>query len=264
MGSVISAPIIEEATKGLGVLLISVFLRKEFDDIVDGIVYAGVIALGFATVENVLYYGSQFAQSGLGPGLVFILFLRGVLSPFAHALFTSMTGIGCGIARETHNKTLKFAMPVIGYFFAVFLHALWNGAAVFVSAYLGGAGFFIFYFLVWVPLFLIMFGVMIYMVFREAKIIKQMLAIEVARGLITQEQLELVGSSLSRVKWLASSVFSGNMKKFAAQRKFLRAVTKLAFCYWHVARANAANSQTQSLPQIPKFQAEVMTLKAEI
>lgn len=264
LGSVISAPIIEEATKGLGVLLIAIFLRKEFDDIVDGIVYAGVIALGFATVENVLYYGSQFAESGIGPGLIFILFLRGVLSPFAHALFTSMTGIGCGIARETHNKALKITMPILGYVLAVFLHALWNGAAVFISAFAGGGAYFIFYFLVWVPLFLIMLGVMIYMVYREAKLIKQMLAIEVARGLISPEQLELIGSSFARVKWLSSSLLSGDIKKFSAQRKFLRAVTKLAFCYWHVARANEANSQTQSLPQIPRFQSEVVTLKSEI
>ncbi|MBK7994431.1 MAG: PrsW family intramembrane metalloprotease [Blastocatellia bacterium] len=121
LGTVVSAPVIEEATKGLGVLLISIFLRKEFDDILDGIVYAGVVALGFATVENVLYYGREFASAGVGPGLVVILFLRGVLSPFAHALFTSMTGIGCGIARETHNKTLKIVMPLAGYIGAVIL-----------------------------------------------------------------------------------------------------------------------------------------------
>lgn len=264
LGAVISAPIIEEATKGLGVLLVFLFLRKEFDDIVDGIVYAGVIALGFATVENVLYYGRQFAEYGVGPQLIVILFLRGVLAPFSHALFTSMTGIGCGIARETHNKALKYSMPVVGYILAVFLHALWNGVAVFVGGIGGGGAYLLFYLVVWVPLFLIMFGVMIYMVHREAKLIKEMLVIEVARGLISSEQLEIVGSSIARIKWLASSVMSRNWKKFSAQRRFLRSVTKLAFCYWHVARASQANSQTQSLPQIPKFQAEVMQLKAEI
>ncbi|KAF0245055.1 MAG: hypothetical protein FD167_3582 [bacterium] len=175
-----------------------------------------------------------------------------------------MTGIGCGIARETHNKTLRITMPILGYILAVFLHALWNGAAVFINAFIGGGAYFIFYLVVWVPLFLIMLAVMIYMVYREAKLIKQMLAIEVARGLISPQQLELVGSSFAQLKWLGSSLFSGDIKKFSAQRKFLRSVTKLAFCYWHVARANEANGQTQSLPQIPRFQAEVMTLKNEI
>jgi len=264
LGTVVSAPVIEEATKGLGVLLVSIFLRKEFDDILDGIVYAGVVALGFATVENVLYYGREFASAGVGPGLVVILFLRGVLSPFAHALFTSMTGIGCGIARETHNKTLKIVMPLAGYIGAVILHALWNGIAVAASIMLGFIGYFIVYLVVWVPLFLIMLGVMFYMASREAKLIKEMLAIEVARGLISPEELELIGSSLARLKWLSTTAFSGNWKKFTAQRQFLRSVTKLAFCYWHVARASKAGGQTQSLPQIPKFQLEVKALKAEI
>ncbi|MBL8149651.1 MAG: PrsW family intramembrane metalloprotease [Blastocatellia bacterium] len=257
LGAIISAPIIEEGSKGLGVVLLLIFLRNEFDDILDGIVYAGVIALGFATVENVLYYGRSFNQAG-GVGLIFILFLRGVLSPFAHTLFTAMTGIGCGIARETHNKALKIAMPILGYFGAVFLHCLWNT----IASLVGIGGFLIAYFIIWVPLFLIFFGVMIYMAKREVGIIKQMLAVEVARGLISPQQLELVGSSLSRMNWLISSL--GDWKKFNARRHFLRAVTKLAFCYWHVARASAANNQTKSLPLIPKFQAEVADLKGKI
>jgi protease PrsW len=256
LGAIISAPIIEEGSKGLGVLLFLIFLRHEFDDILDGIVYAGVIALGFATVENVLYYGRTFVAEG-GGGLLFILFLRGVLSPFAHTLFTSMTGIGCGIARETHNKTLKIVMPVVGYFAAVFLHGLWN-----TIASLFGPLFFIAYFIIWVPLFLIFAGVMFYLARREAGIIKQMLAIEVARGLITTQELELIGSSFKRMQWVASAL--GNWKKFQARRRFLRSVTKLAFCYWHVARATAANNQTRSLPQIPRFQAEVLEFKEQI
>src|SRR5688572_4970457 len=57
VGAVISAPVVEEGSKGVGLLLLLIFFRKYFDDVLDGIVFAGVIALGFATVENVLYYG---------------------------------------------------------------------------------------------------------------------------------------------------------------------------------------------------------------
>lgn len=260
LSAVISAPLVEEGTKGLGVLAFFLFLRSEFDDILDGIVYAGVIALGFATVENVLYYGRQFNESGIGIGLIFILFLRGVLAPFSHALFTSMTGIGCGIARESHNKVVKIISPIVGYILAVFLHALWNT----VASVAGGKGYLLFYLIVWIPIFLIMLGVMIYMAKREAKLIKEMLVIEVARGLISKEQLELVGSSTARIKWLAQSLFKGDWKQFSSKRRFLRSITKLAFCYWHVARASQANQQTRSLPQIPKFQAEVTSLKSQI
>lgn len=256
--AVISAPIVEEATKGSALILLLIFMRREFDGILDGIVYAGVVGLGFATVENVLYYGNTFLQSGLGGGLLFIGFLRGVLSPFIHSFFTSMTGIGCGISRETHNKALKFIMPVAGYFGAVTLHGLWN----LIASFAVGGMFFIVYFVVWVPVFLIFLGVIFFMARRELKVIREMLAIEVATGLMTQQQLELVGSFLERTKWVMSS-FS-DRAKFKARRKFLRASAKLAFCYWHVARASAAGGQTMSLPQIPKFKQEVAALQRQI
>ena len=129
VGAVISAPIVEEASKGIGLLILLIFFRKYFDDVLDGIVFAGVIALGFATVENVLYYGRAVGTSGIG-GLVLLFFLRGVLSPFAHVTFTVATGIGCGIARESHNMFIRIVAPVVGYFISVGLHALWNGMAV--------------------------------------------------------------------------------------------------------------------------------------
>src|SRR2546423_12521981 len=161
LGAVISAPIIEEGTKGLGVLAALLFFRKYFDDILDGIIFAGVIALGFATVENVLYYGRQIndfvmSQPGLEreqalKGLIVIFILRGIMSPFAHVTFTSMTGIGCGIARESHNKAIRVVAPILGYFGAVTLHAIWNGMAVIG----GGKGFFYGDFLGEIPLFLI-------------------------------------------------------------------------------------------------------------
>ena len=65
-GAIISAPLFEEGSKGIGLLILLIFFRKYFDDILDGIVFGGVIALGFATVENVLYYGSALAGGGLG------------------------------------------------------------------------------------------------------------------------------------------------------------------------------------------------------
>jgi len=78
----------------------------------DGIVFAGVIALGFATVENVLYYGCAINEGK--ETLIALLIMRGVMSPFAHVSFTAMTGIGCGIARESHNTFVRILLPIIG------------------------------------------------------------------------------------------------------------------------------------------------------
>lgn len=253
IAALFSAPLIEEGTKGLGVLLVLIFFRREFDGVLDGLVYAGIIALGFATGENVLYYGRTFMQDGF-TGLLFIGFLRGVLSPFAHSLFTSCTGIGCGIARETHNKGLRFAAPVFGYFGAVLLHSLWNTVASLL-----GAMFFFAYLLIWVPLFFLFLALIIAMAVRERRILRRMLDFEVATGTITPQELDLVSSIGRRFRWLAQAF--NDRARFNARRKYLRAVTKLGFCYWHVSRAEAADHQTISLPQIPRFKAEIAALR---
>jgi RsiW-degrading membrane proteinase PrsW (M82 family) len=252
LAAVISAPFVEEGTKGLGVILIMIFLRSEFDGILDGLVYAGIVALGFATGENVLYYGRSYVEEG-SSGLLMTGFLRGVLSPFAHSLFTSMIGIGCGIARESHRKSLRILMPLAGYGLAVTLHAMWNGLA-----FLLGAHFFYAYFFIWIPLFLAAVSFVFYAARRERRIIKEMLAVEVSSGSLPKEHLEMLGSLLQRARWIGST--AGNLKKLKARRRYLRAVTKLGFFYWHASRASAANHETISIPQIPKYRAEVAYL----
>ncbi|OYT69230.1 MAG: hypothetical protein CFK52_13995, partial [Chloracidobacterium sp. CP2_5A] len=241
VGAVISAPVVEEGSKGLGLILILLFLRREFDDIVDGIVYGGFIALGFATVENILYYGRSLLSGGLG-ALIVTFILRGILSPFAHVTFTAMTGIGCGIARESHSAAVRFLAPLGGYILAVALHMVWNGMAVLL-----GGSFLIGYALFEVPFFLLFIGFLIYVARRESRILKEMLSVEVARGLITPEQLAIVTSAIRRTLW----PLQGN---FAARSAFLKSVSKLGLSYWHVQRAMAAQSETRSLPQIPRLQ----------
>jgi protease PrsW len=225
------------------------FFRKEFDDILDGIIYAGVIALGFATVENVLYYGRGINEGG-AEGLVVLFFLRGLMSPFAHVTFTSMTGIGCGISRESHNILVRLTMPVIGYCCAVTLHALWNGMAV-----IGGLeGFIVGYLILEIPFFLIFLGFSFYIMRRQNKILKDSLAIDVARGLITQEQLNIVTSAFKSFTWAISG-------KFVARRNFVRSVGKLGLSYWHIQRATAAQGKTGSFQQNPILRDEVLKWK---
>ena len=251
LSAILSAPFIEELTKGAGVIFISLYLRKEFDGVLDGIVYAGVVGLGFATVENVLYYGGTFVKEGPG-GLLFIGFLRGVLSPFIHSFFTAMTGIGCGLARESYNKLVQISAPVLGFFGAMTLHALWN-----FSASLLGQYFFVAYFIIWVPLFLGFIGFIFLIARREKKIIKRVLAVE-QDGLLSRAEIDLAGSVMGRFRWLMAS---RNWNTLQARRKFLRAVTRLAFCYWHVERAISARTETFSMQQIPVFRSEISQLR---
>lgn len=255
-GAVISAPIFEEGSKGIGVVLLLIFFRKYFDDILDGIVFAGVIALGFATVENVLYYGRAILQGGI-PALLVIFVMRGILSPFAHVTFTSMTGIGCGISRESHNKFVRILLPMVGYCAAVALHAIWNGMAM-----LGGfGGFLLGYLIIEIPFFLIFVGFAFYIMYRQNKILREMLAIDVARGLIPQEDFERATSAFKSTGWLLGSLFSG---KYLARKKYLRSIGKLGLSYWHIQRATAAQGHTGSFQQNPILRNEVLKWREQI
>ena len=88
---------------------------------------------GFAMTENILYYGRAL-QGGVG-GLTVVFIIRGMAAPFSHPLFTSMTGIGLGWARQSNNGFIKVTMPVLGFMLAILMHATWNGTATY-----GGAG----------------------------------------------------------------------------------------------------------------------------
>ncbi len=253
---VVSAPLIEEGSKGVGVLLIALLFKHDFDSVLDGIVYAGVVALGFATMENVDYYGDSLKNGG-AEGVIGTFIVRGILSPFSHVLFTCMTGIGCGIARETYNPWLKYAAPLWGYGAAMLLHALWNALASF------SVGLFYFgYLFLELPLFIGFICVIAMMVRREGRILRRTLSTEVERGLIGPEQLEIVISVFRRSRWVLSAF--GNNKLFNARRQYLRSVAKLGLCHWHNSRAVAARGDTGSLSVIPKLQVEVFNLRDQI
>src|SRR5437016_11204049 len=163
-GAVISAPIVEESAKAFILLVLFLWKKDEFDGIIDGIVYAGMVGLGFAMTENILYYG-RAVQGGAG-ALTFTFILRGMAAPFSHPLFTSMTGIGLGWSRQSNNGFVKVVAAVAGFMLAILMHATWNGSAVFG----GGVGFFVAYFVIMGPAFIVTLMVIFFSLRREGRI----------------------------------------------------------------------------------------------
>lgn len=100
----------EENTKGLALFILYWWKRGEFDGVKDGIVYAAMVGLGFATVENFGYYDGAVMEGGAA-GLAGLFVMRGILSPFIHSLFTSMTGIGLGLASRSGRRWVKIGAP---------------------------------------------------------------------------------------------------------------------------------------------------------
>ncbi|MER6094799.1 PrsW family intramembrane metalloprotease [Streptomyces sp. NPDC001728] len=139
LGATVVAPVVEESAKAAAVLLLFLFRRRHFGGLVDGVVIAGFTATGFAFTENILYLGNAFGEdqefgaSGLGSVTAATFFVRVVMSPFAHPLFTVLTGIGFGLAAlAPRGKRLrKVLLPIAGLLLAMGLHAAWNGSATF-------------------------------------------------------------------------------------------------------------------------------------
>ena len=79
---------------------------------IDGIVYAAMVGLGFAMTENIQYYGKAVMGAVADADLRF--HPARFLAPFSHPMFTSMTGIGLGLARQSRNVLLKWVAPPFG------------------------------------------------------------------------------------------------------------------------------------------------------
>ncbi|HWF89878.1 MAG TPA: PrsW family intramembrane metalloprotease [Pyrinomonadaceae bacterium] len=229
-GAVISAPIVEETSKAF-ILFVFFFVKKdEFDGVVDGIVYASLAALGFAMTENILYYGR--AALGGGGSLTATLIIRGFFAPFSHPLFTSLTGIGLGLSRQSNNLVVKIVTPILGLLMAIFTHSIWNGSAVFG----GGAVFVLTYLLVMIPAFLIMLVVIAFALRREGQVVREYLVIDLQRGFLTQEEYKELGSILGRMGSSYNAFSRSGIKGWRARRRFNQLASELAFHRNRVAR----------------------------
>ncbi len=120
------APVVEETMKGLVLLGLFKFRRAELDGLTDGIIYASMVGLGFAMSENVSYYLNALNSEAGGVGLAVTVVLRGILSPFAHPLFTSMIGVAVALAAQRDGPDRVFYI-LAGWSGAMILHGLWNG-----------------------------------------------------------------------------------------------------------------------------------------
>jgi protease PrsW len=229
LGATVIAPIVEEAVKGVFVVGLLVFRRREFDGIVDGVVYAGLVAAGFAFTENILYIGRSFAEDGAvigqNGGLLAVLILRGVFSPFAHPLFTSMTGIGCGLAARSRIPVLRPVYVLFGYLVAVVLHAMWNGSAT-VG---GGEAFFGVYLFIMLPLFVGMIILVSWQRHREHRTVAAQLPGFAAAGWIAPSEVQLLSSLAGRSRWQRAVRRRSGRAAAKAVADYQAAVTELAF-----------------------------------
>ncbi|WP_059008685.1 PrsW family intramembrane metalloprotease [Streptomyces specialis] len=202
------APVVEESSKAVAVLLL--FLRRPhaFHGILAGIVTAGVTATGFAFTENILYLGSAFTQDRaaglggvdlLGSRTAVTFFIRVVLAPAAHPVFTALTGVGFGLAAvlARDRRRARGLLPLAGLAAAMGLHSAWNA-----SASMDVFGVCLVYGLVMIPVFCLLCWLATWTRRRQLRVVEEMLPLYVASGWLTAAELPALVSprrrSLSR------------------------------------------------------------------
>jgi protease PrsW len=254
VGAAVCAPLVEEFFKALSVFGIFYFWRREFDGVIDGIIYATFAALGFAAVENVVYYARAGGDHAT-VDLTSIFILRGIVTPWAHPLFTSMTGIGFGLSRESTSPWGRWLYPLLGYGAAVLLHAIWNGAAVLSTA-------------LEVPLvvlllplwFLFVLGFLVMVIslaLRRGRIIRDNLRDEVLIGTLSREEFDLVGSAFGQFR--ARTGPQGRLRG-----ELIATAARLALSKWHATRAMKGQMRTISFDFIAPLRERIHALRAEL
>ncbi|HSD41213.1 MAG TPA: PrsW family intramembrane metalloprotease [Burkholderiales bacterium] len=129
----ISAPIVEELAKALGVVLLFWLLRAEFDNMRDGFVYGALVGVGFTWFESALYVAQSYAEFGV-PSWGMQLGWRYALFGFGgHAMFTGIFGVFLGVAMQTRRRWLRILAPLFGLLVAIAAHFVNNALPLFFA-----------------------------------------------------------------------------------------------------------------------------------
>jgi RsiW-degrading membrane proteinase PrsW (M82 family) len=245
----IVAPVIEEALKGLAVLVVFFLFRNEFDSVLDGIIYAAVTAMGFAAIENVLYIYQKGYLEGGWEGFWVLVVIRVILVGWMHPFFTAFTGIGLATARMTQNLLLKLIVVPTGYAIAVTAHAFHNTFSGLIGGF-GGllAGTFVDY-----MGYAVMLIFIIWMIVYERNILKRHLHEELTNGMISQRQYN-TATSFFQTNAHFSALTSGT---FRSTSRFYQVCGELAHKKEQLAKLGDENGNTKI---IEKLRAELAQL----
>lgn len=224
------APVVEEATKGMFLLLLLWWRRDEIDGILDGIVYAGLIGIGFAFVEDVLYFDAAARGDFGGPSgadaLTATFVGRALLSPFAHPLFTMFIGIGVGIAVGSRSRWVRTLAPLAGYGVAVLVHGIWNASN---DGMLGGFAFI--YVTMMAPLLVLAISFAIFRRRHEGRMMHGALADAARRGLIPASDLPWLVDLSGRRRSRRHARAVGGARGDRLMREYQQAAIELGFLH---------------------------------
>jgi len=207
-GAVVVAPVVEEMTKGIFLLIVA--LSRNFDGPVDGAVYGGAIGLGFGMSENFLYFlsfPSDYAS------LFLLIIIRTMFSAVLHCCTQATLGAAIGLAKF-RGLLAKFTVIPLGLAAAMFMHFVWNLTVSFNSTALIG-----FIFLIFTAI--IIFTIFQFGVYHDHKIILRELTDESNQGHIPRDHVAYIPYTSKRFRrgWCPTGI---------NQREYVKTAIKLA------------------------------------
>lgn len=248
LSAVLLAPPTEEFAKGI--FLLPLAFHRQFDGVVDGMVYGAAVGLGFAFVENFLYFESFL---GKDPGsLGGLIFLRTIFTMVGHGVATACTGAALGAAKfSSRHMLVRVLMVLAGLGVATTAHALGNmllllssaaSAPVLVLLDLAGlAGA--------LGLHLLVMQVELR---KEAATIREQLLLPPAH--LRSEDVTLVASYWARVARMATYLLTLRWGRAWRLHRVCRTATHLA-----LRRQQCANRQTLR-PDVHRLEAQLQAL----
>jgi len=240
-----TAPVVEELVKACALLTLFLVYHREFDGVLDGIVYGAVVGFGFGMTENVLYFLSAYDSGGLASwGQV--VFLRTAVFGLNHALYTATVGAGLGLIRYRRDVGQRVLIPLAALVLAITLHGVHNLFAqvgsvvcwgILVSLASDWAGV------------LVLVAVAVLAGRHERQWITLELADEVKRGTLTVAEYRLLQSSRSRLVARLGALTDGGWRAYRHLGTFFHLATELAFRRYqaHAGDANVDAAEIESL-----------------
>lgn len=229
LAATFGAPVVEETMKGLVLLGLLRFRRAELDGPTDGVIYASMVGLGFAMSENVSYYLGALSTSGV-KGLAVTVVLRGILSPLAHPLFSSMIGVAVAYAAQRRGPE-RTTYVLAGWTGAMLLHGLWNGLA----SYGGFPGLIVAY-LVLLVVLVVLIGVVFKDRRRIVALIQRYLPPYEPTKLVSQADIYMLSTFPRRRQARQWARLRGGKRGLRAMRDYQLAATELGLLHERAAR----------------------------
>lgn len=242
----IIAPIVEEPVKAIALIALFIFARREFNGVLDGIVYGALVGFGFAMTENLLYFLVYPADFNI------LFWLRNVFFGFNHALFTSIVGLALGAVRYASQRWLGYVVLPLSLVVATIFHGLHNFA---VSFELLGIAF------SWVVQ---SSGVIVVLVIailswhHEQRWITQELGEEIVLGTISASDYAEVASAPRRTQVHLHALAQHGVSHYLQSRRLHHLMTELALCKYQL----RVGDRFQDCAERDRLRQEIVTLRA--